>query len=99
MNHTIKIKLLKGLTVISGIVTFILAFGDYILMGLLKLMLHVDVPKGEAASVGIIGGADGPTAIFIAGTSPLGNKNLGALISFLVFAVCVFRLRKYKRTR
>ena len=49
---------------------------------------------GEAASIGIIGGADGPTAIFV--TSPLWAHYLPPLVLLLVGIWGFLRLRKCK---
>ncbi|QZY54161.1 sodium ion-translocating decarboxylase subunit beta [Crassaminicella profunda] len=59
-----KVKILKIATYVSGAITillgFIYFFKDFIWHMLFKM------PSESASSIGIIGGADGPTAIFIA---------------------------------
>lgn len=44
----------------------------------------------EAVSIGIIGGADGPTAIFVAGRFPWEVVLLG----FIVIGICIHLFRK-----
>ncbi len=98
MNQHHKTTLLKGLMIISGALTLLSAFGDAVLLLILKTMFQVNVPKGEAAAVGIIGGADGPTVVFIAGKTLADYKAVSAMISFAVFMGCLVQLRKYKRS-
>ena len=100
MNRPTGTKLLKGLAIISGALTLLFTFSDNLLMLILKLVLKTDLPsKGEAAAIGIIGGADGPTSIFIAGTSALNNtKTIGALVSFGIFVLCIIGLRKQEQS-
>ena len=52
----------------------------------------LSVSVGQAASVGVIGGADGPTAIFV--TGPVWTAYLPPV---LLMAVGIFGLRKLKR--
>jgi len=50
-----------------------------------------------AGSVGIIGGADGPTAIFLAGTIGVGSVIAEIVIGVLLIAVGIWGLRKLKK--
>jgi Na+-transporting methylmalonyl-CoA/oxaloacetate decarboxylase beta subunit len=56
------------LTVITAVTTIISAAYEYLLPVFLSLVLHFDAR--EASSIGIIGGADGPTAIYLTGQPP-----------------------------
>lgn len=47
----------------------------------------------KKSSIGIIGGADGPTVLFIAGKAWIFPATAGAL---LIFVSCVFLLKKKK---
>ncbi len=47
-----------------------------------------------SASIGIIGGADGPTAIFVTGNPVPGILLLGALVILVILAVRFFRKKK-----
>ena len=51
-------------------------------------------PVGQAASVGIIGGADGPTAIFIAGPAWTAY-----LLPAAILALGIFGLQKLKKRK
>lgn len=50
-----------------------------------------------ASSVGIIGGADGPTAIFLAGTIGVGSVIVEIVIGVLLIAVGIWGLRNLKK--
>ena len=50
-----------------------------------------------AGSVSIIGGADGPTAIFLAGTIGAGGVIVEIVIGVLLIAVGIFGLKKLKK--
>ena len=47
----------------------------------------------EACSIGIIGGADGPTAIFVTGSFPWGS----ILLCTAVLALAVYLIRNRKK--
>lgn len=68
MNKTHKT--IKRLTIISIIITIISGAVHFLLPLLLFKKYLVEVAPGSASSIGIIGGADGPTSIFIAGKTP-----------------------------
>jgi len=57
------------LTVITAVITIISAAYEYLLPVFLSFALHFDAR--EASSIGIIGGADGPTAIYLTGQPPM----------------------------
>lgn len=73
-------KVITVLTIISIIITFACLVFDYVIPQYLLYRFNLDVPAG--GSIGIIGGADGPTSIFIAGkTSPAFTAIVFALLS------------------
>ena len=51
----------------------------------------------EASSIGIIGGADGPTAIFIASQFPLKTILLGGFCAAVVLLVIVLLVVRNKK--
>ena len=51
----------------------------------------------EASSIGIIGGADGPTAIFIASQFPLKTIFLGGFCAAVVLLVIVLLVVRNKK--
>lgn len=62
---------------------------------LCRLATAPGFPVGEAASIGIIGGADGPTAIFV--TGPGWTSLLLPLLLLIVGAVGYLWLCKYQK--
>lgn len=57
------------------------------IIALIALTLGIDMKLKETTAVGTIGGADGPTAIFVAGK--LGDEfTIGVIISVIVL-ICV----------
>ena len=59
-----KYKTIKTLTIIAIIITIIWGVVNFVVPFLLFKKSSVDI--GSANSIGIIGGSDGPTSIFIA---------------------------------
>jgi Na+-transporting methylmalonyl-CoA/oxaloacetate decarboxylase beta subunit len=73
-------KVIVVLTIICVFITFISISLEFLLPLYLSHKFNID--RKDAASIGIIGGADGPTAIYLAGTS----KHMITII-FAVLAV------------
>lgn len=69
--------------------------GGLVLLGVAAPMIMGVVLKAQAASaVGIIGGADGPTAIMLVGTIGAGSVVVEVAIGILLLAVGIWGLRK-----
>lgn len=51
----------------------------------------------EASSVGIIGGADGPTAVMVAGVIGVGSVGFEIVIGVLLIVAGIWGLRKIKK--
>ena len=64
----------------------------------LKNYLPLSLSPGEASTIGIIGGADGPTAIFVTGVTSTGpDWDLILMAAILILSVLAFfRLRRCK---
>lgn len=82
----------KALSIISIIA------GGLVLLGvaaplIIGLVLNA---QSAASTVGIIGGADGPTAIMLVGTIGAGSVIVEILIGVLLIAVGIWGLRKCK---
>ena len=81
-------------------VCMIVAAGVYALFEIVPwiiiMVITNRVSAGETASVGIIGGADGPTSIFVT-TPEWTSVAMGAVICAVVLIVGIVRLRKAKR--
>lgn len=94
-----KSNILKSLNIImllSGTLTILIAFGDIIIKKFIELRYDIVVDSVEAQSVGIIGGADGPTSIFLTSTQGWTHKSIW-MIAFLTIAFgCYFLKRKLR---
>lgn len=58
-------KIITILTIVCALIALISAFSDSLLALYLSYKFNMDTR--DASSVGIIGGADGPTAIYVSG--------------------------------
>ena len=57
-----------------------------------------ELGEAPSASIGIIGGADGPTAIMVSGpTTGMGVMIAAVVIGILLFGVGIWGLRKIKK--
>jgi len=65
----IKVKAITIFTVLCGIITFISIFLGRLLPLYLSHKFNAGTGNVGSGSVGIIGGADGPTAVFVSGQS------------------------------
>lgn len=80
-------RIVTILTVITAVITIISAAYEYLLPVFLSFALHFDAR--EASSIGIIGGADGPTAIYITGQTP--TYLITVIFASLTIAGIVYR--------
>lgn len=73
--------------------------GGLVLLGVALPPIVGAILKAQAAasSIGIIGGADGPTAIFLAGTLGAGSVIVEVVIGILLIAVGIWGLRKLRK--
>ena len=93
-----KPKIFKIISIISGIFGLIIVFSEKIIFNLIKFLMDSNVNflyGSDSSSVGIIGGADGPTSIYLASNKFSGSKLL-AVIFFLISAICAV---KYQNTK
>ena len=83
---------------ISSLVLLVLSAFSLIVQAseklVLRLLLKITVP-GSASSIGIIGGADGPTAVFVTRTARSGWLHI--LLPIAVIAAAIIVLRKTKK--
>lgn len=99
MKKSKKLKFLKLGMFVSGTLAIIIAMSDFILKQFIKMAFKVDVSGNEAASIGIIGGADGPTAIFLAGNQSFPYKYIWMLIFSSITGICFLLWRKVSKLR
>lgn len=94
-----KIKPLKTIAVISGIMTILQFIYPIVVKIMLKYIFHQDIGSLDtASSVGIIGGADGPTAIFVGHNSNIFYPVLkyGSAVICMISAIFIMLLKKRK---
>ncbi len=83
----------KFIVVASAVLLLLTLFGGVILFLLLQFQLGLQT--AQASSIGIIGSADGPTAVFVTSHFPL-LPTLGIVLFFLADVVfCVFLVVKF----
>lgn len=99
MGKATKIKYLKFGMIASGILTIMIAKSDFIIKKLIKLALKIDMSGNEAASIAIIGGADGPTAIFLAGNQTFNYKYIWMSVFLAITVLCFLLWRKASKLR
>ncbi|MBQ3029445.1 MAG: hypothetical protein IJD26_10205 [Lachnospiraceae bacterium] len=82
----------KVISIISIVV------GGLVLLSVIAPMVIGAVLNSQASdSVGIIGGADGPTAIFVVGTFGAGSVIIESVIGVLLVAVGIWGLIRCKK--
>ena len=83
----------KALSIISIIA------GGLVLLSVVAPMIIGAILKAQTAanSIGIIGGADGPTAIMVVGTVGAGSVIIEIVIGVLLIAAGIWGLRKIKK--
>lgn len=88
-------KYLRIISIVSGVIGLFLMLYDALLKLVLKFSLGRSI-SGEAASIAIIGGADGPTAIYIASKNPEIFRYGVAILLLLVSVISNALIRKNK---
>lgn len=66
-----------------------------VVAAVLAVILGVAVYMGEKSSIGVIGGADGPTAVFVAGSLGSWVVPLLVVIVLLLVVILIYRKRKH----
>ena len=85
---------MKIITVVSGLVATLILTSNWIFKHLLFMFAHVNISRADASSIGIIGGADGPTAIYLApGNPPLLKYSIVAIL-YILTAIGIKNWRK-----
>ena len=82
----------KALSIISIVV------GGLVLLSVIAPMIIGAILSSQPSdSVGIIGGADGPTAVFVVGTLGAGSVIIESVVGVLLVAVGIWGLIKCKK--
>ena len=64
---------------------------------LIGAILEVQMHSQMAGTVGIIGGADGPTAVMVTGVTSVGSAVTEAVVGVLLIVAGIWGLRKSKK--
>ena len=76
----------------------VIIIGAFMVIGGVAPMIMGAVLKAQVAStVGIIGGADGPTSIMVSGVIGAGNVVLEIVVGVLLIVAGIWGLRKCKK--
>ena len=75
----------------------VIAGGMLLLSVVVPMIIGAVVQAPAAGTVGIIGGADGPTAIMLAGVIGTNGIVFGVVIGVLLIAVGIWGLKKNKK--
>ena len=94
MKKKATLRLVKTGFFINGAITIMIALSDYIINQYIKFAFKIDAPVNQASSIGIIGGADGPTAIFIAENQSFSNKYIWMLFFSFITGICFLLWKK-----
>ena len=83
----------KALSIISIIA------GGLVLLSVVAPVIIGAVLKAQtaASSIGIIGGADGPTAIMVVGVTGVGSIIVESVVGVLLIIIGIWGLRKIKK--
>ena len=92
-----KSRFLKITMISTALMGGILTFSDFLFKIYLKNRFNMEFSKREASSVAIIGGADGPTAIFLAARPHSFYKYMLAILLFSVSGCCFWAIRKKRK--
>lgn len=93
-----KEKFLKTMAILSGIAGIIVFLSENIFINAVKIISkgNLTLHSGDAASIGIIGGADGPTSIFLASNGFTWMKELLTVVCFIISILFTVKYRKMK---
>ena len=89
-------KIIIVLTVVTSIITIVSASWKFLMRLYIQYRFQIDTDN-SASSIGIIGGADGPTAIFISGHPYSGIFTI--IFALLSFAGVIYLLVTRKVNR
>lgn len=90
MKKSTKLNFLKVGMFVSGMLTILIAMSNFILKQFVKWAFKFDVSGNKAASSGIIGGADGPTSIFLTSSHSFPDKYIWMLIFSGITGICFY---------
>lgn len=99
MKKSAKLKVLKMGTFVSGALALLTATSDFILKRVIVWALNTGPSVKDAEAIGIIGGADGPTVIFLGENSKASNKPIWSLIFLLMTGIFFTMWKKQSKLK
>jgi len=94
-EKSLKIRVITILTIVCALIAFISAFSNSLLSLYLSYKFNMDTRN--ASSIGIIGGADGPTAIFVSGQ--ISSQWFTAIFTLLtILGIVYLVIARYKKS-
>ena len=86
-------KVISIIAIVAGVLV-LLSVASPVLIG---FVLEFQMKDQVAGSVGIIGGADGPTSIMVTGVTRVGSAVTEAVVGVLLIIAGIWGLRKRKK--
>ena len=83
-------KIISIIAIVSGGLVLLSVAAPVLIGAILEIQIKAQV----AGSVGIIGGADGPTAIMVTGVSRVGSAVIEVIVGALLIVAGIWGLRK-----
>lgn len=96
MEKKTKIQVAKYITIFCGCITGFLLFESVFAKVILKHIIGLTLDIHDATSVGIIGGADGPTAVYVA-SKGISFHNIRLFFLSLITIVCFVIWKNLKK--
>lgn len=66
-------------------------------IGLIVIILEIAAYMGEKSSIGVIGGADGPTAVFVTGINGSLIATLALIVAVLIISALIIYIKKKRK--
>ena len=86
-------KVISIIAIVAGGLILLSVAAPVLIGAILEFQMKAQV----ASSVGIIGGADGPTAVFVAGKLGIWSVIMEVLAGILLIVAGIWGYRKYKK--
>ena len=92
-NEVLMKKVISIIAIVAGGLVLLSVAAPIVIGAILEIQMKSQI----ASSVGIIGGADGPTAVMVTGVSSMGSAVLEAVIGCILMIAGIWGLRKCKK--
>ena len=86
-------KVISIIAIVAGVLVLLSVAAPIVVGAILEIQMKAQI----AGSVGIIGGADGPTAVMVTGVSSMGSAVTEVIVGVLLIVAGVWGLRKCKK--